>query len=369
MAPRPRNTPAKRRTAKRTKVPLGSAEVNASDLKSLRYAWRHRQLVLFLGAGVSVPYGLPSWRNLVLELLFEQADTTRRLGHIWPHYRRAVAAWMADYFEYDPLVLARMVEHYLKKPRGAQRKGATGAELFLERLRKHLYTNLRKPTSRTILQTIAGLAERTTMRTGLDGIVTFNFDDLLEQELKQRDVRHTPVTGSKRQHGAGLRVLHAHGYVPQQGPLSRQDIVFTEPDYHALTESLFHWSLSEIVERLRKSTVLFVGLSMSDPSLRRLLDVSVNSDIPPHFQIQKRHEIRDHELREVTSEVERRARDYAAVMGLKANNRPEDLKGAINATLKQADTYDREVFETMGVKTIWVNDFGAISDVLEGVPG
>jgi hypothetical protein len=37
--------------------------------------------------------------------------------------------------------------------------------------------------------------------------------------------------------------------------------------------------------------------------------------------------------------------------------------------LKQADTYDREVFETMGVKTIWVNDFGAISDVLEGVPG
>src|SRR4051794_16694781 len=55
------------------------------------------------------------------------------------------------------------------------------------------------------------------------------------------------------------------------GPISRADVVFTEPDYHRLTDSVFHWSLSFIVERLRKNTVPFIGLSMSDPNLRRLL--------------------------------------------------------------------------------------------------
>ena len=76
--------------------------------------WRNRQLVLFLGAGVSMPYGLPSWKSLVLELLFEQAQGTRQLGNMWPHYRRAVASWMTDYFDYNPLVLARMVERDLR---------------------------------------------------------------------------------------------------------------------------------------------------------------------------------------------------------------------------------------------------------------
>ena len=87
---------------KRSKTRVGSASVNASDIKGLRSAWRSRQLVLFLGAGVSIPYGLPSWKNLVLELLFEQAQGTRRLGGMWPHYLRAVASWMTDYFDYDP---------------------------------------------------------------------------------------------------------------------------------------------------------------------------------------------------------------------------------------------------------------------------
>src|ERR1700754_4819480 len=111
--------------SERSKVRVGAAAVNASDLKGLRRAWRTRELVLFLGAGVSIPYGLPSWKNLVLELLFEQAQGTRQLGPMWPHYRRAVASWMTDYFDYDPLVLARMVERDL---------GGS----FLERLRSYI---------------------------------------------------------------------------------------------------------------------------------------------------------------------------------------------------------------------------------------
>jgi len=51
------------------------ATLNDSDLKGLRAAWRSRQLVLFVGAGVSIPSGLPSWKNFVLELLFRAGGT------------------------------------------------------------------------------------------------------------------------------------------------------------------------------------------------------------------------------------------------------------------------------------------------------
>jgi hypothetical protein len=108
-----------------------------------------------------MPYGLPSWKSLVLESLFEQAQGTRRLGNRWPHYRRAVASWMTDYFDYNPLVLARMVERdlRLKTPEKLDRVNPSFDELdlFLERLRTYLYANYREPAKKTILAAIAGL--------------------------------------------------------------------------------------------------------------------------------------------------------------------------------------------------------------------
>jgi hypothetical protein len=327
-------------------------------------------LVLFIGAGASVPYGLPSWKDLVLELLFEQAQQTRRLGSMWPHYRRAVAAWMTDYFDYDPLILARMVERNLGRNRttGAVAPPGTKSLQFLLRLRTHLYANYHKPPGRTVLQSIAELIARH-KPSGVDSVVSFNFDDLLEQELRLQRVKFQTVTSKARQQGSGLRVIHAHGWIPRTGPIGANDIIFTEPDYHRLTESMFHWSLSEIVDCLRKSTVLFVGLSMSDPSLRRLLDASRNCDSPPHWQIQKRHEVRDHEVIEVMADVENRARKYAALLGsgLAERKQPAALEDSIHAALRQADSYDRAVFEGMGVRTIWVNRFDDIHGIIDAI--
>jgi hypothetical protein len=307
----------------------------------------------------------------VLELLFEQTAATRRLGSLWPHYRRAVASWMTEYFDYDPLVLARVVE---RNPGGGLRRNrvrgpAPAPERFLKALRMHLYAEHRQPPRRTALRALADLIARGDEWSGVDSVVTFNFDDLLESELRPKGVRVRSIVSGAREKGDGLRVIHAHGYVPRTGPISRGDLVFTEPDYHRLTESVFHWSLSDIVERLRTKTVLFVGLSMSDPSLRRLLDASRNSEAAPHWQIQKRHEIRDHEVLEVMTEVERRAREFATVLGsgFDEQKRPAELEASIHAALRQADAYDEDVFESMGVRTIWVNHFDDVARVIDGI--
>ena len=360
---------SRKRPSSVEKVTLGQTDINRSDLRRLQLAWRQKQLVLFLGAGISIPYGIPNWKDLVLELLFEQAAHTRRLGSVWPHYRRALAAWMTDYFEYNPLVLARMVERDTRKR--SQKKGTRktdGEEVFLEKLRAHIYRDHRPPRGkRTTLHAIGNLIQRS--RGHIKCAISFNFDDLLEQELAARRVPTLSISDGLRQHSGDFRIIHPHGFVPKEGPIVRGRLVFTEDDYHRLTETVFHWGLSEIVGELRQSTVLFLGLSMSDPSLRRLLDASKNSDIPPHWQVQRRHQVRDHEEAAVINDIENRARRWGGILGYDEQKDQPQLADALHAALKQADTYDRQLFETMGVKTIWVNSFDDIPLLLDRIPG
>jgi len=347
------------------KIRVGQSSVNQSDLGGLGYAWNHKHLVLFLGAGVSIPYGIPSWRNLVLELLFKQVKHSRRLKNMLPHYRRALASWMTDYFDYSPLVLARMVERDERKR--SKRKGRDdGEKIFLEKLRAQLYAQYKTPRQRTTLQAVADLIQRS--KGNVRGVVSFNYDGLLEEELAKRNVPTMSVVDGTRQHSNAFRIIHPHGFVPQQGPIERARLVFTEDDYHKLTETVFHWGLSEIVSELRHNTVLFIGLSMSDPSLRRLLDACRNSDIPSHWQLQQRHRVHDHEQLAAIEDVANRARHWGEILGYNEQKDPPQLAEALNDALRQADTYDRQLFEGMGVKTIWLKSFDDIPILLDKIP-
>ena len=350
---------------KRDKIQIGSSQINPSDFRGLHEAWKRKQLVIFLGAGVSIPYGLPSWKNLVLELLFEQAQHTKGLGELWPHYRRALASWMMDYFAYDPLVLGRMIERDIRKhPERNEGKA------FIDKLRERLYANqTANPSPSAPLKAVARLIAGNTPEHGVAAAVSFNYDDLLEQELRALDVTVAPVIDSTRRNEPGFPVVHPHGYVPSQGSADRGTLVFTEDDYHKLTDTAFHWSLSELVIYLRKHTVLFVGLSMSDPNLRRLLDACRNSLIPPHWQIQKRHTVRDSEMDEVIADVDRRARQYEDIMDFPKRKGKPQMQEAIRGALRQADTYDREVFQSMGVKTIWIEDWADLTPLIDSIPG
>ena len=71
---------------RRETVQVGTSALNRSDLEGLRTAWRHKQLVLFLGAGVSLAYGIPSWKNLVLEMLVKSwyFAISFLMGFGWP---------------------------------------------------------------------------------------------------------------------------------------------------------------------------------------------------------------------------------------------------------------------------------------------
>ena len=50
--------------------------------------------------------------------------------------------------------------------------------------------------------------------------------------------------------------------------------VLSEEDYHNIYKEAFHWSNIEQLHALDRTTCFFIGFSMSDPNLRRLLEIS-----------------------------------------------------------------------------------------------
>ena len=353
-----RPQPVDRENGRRCKsAAVPSIAVISKDCKPLGSA---NSSSCFVGAGVSLHYGIPTWKNLVLEMLFDQTEHAGRLRGLFPHYRRALASWLADYFEYNPVILARIIEDNLRK-----RKGSGQQDPFLSSIRQHLYAAYKPTSRRSALSAIAELIRKS--EGSIPAVINFNFDDLLEEQLRQRGVDHISVTADARRAHDRLPIIHPHGFIPRTGNLAGTRVIFTERHYHALTETIFHWALTEIVSHLQQHTVLFIGLSMSDPSLRRLLDACRNSDIPPHWQIQKRHAIRDRERGEAAQDIERRARDWGELLERPERKGPH-LLDLIDSALRQADTYDRELFEQMGVKTIWLNDFNDIAPLLEAIP-
>jgi hypothetical protein len=345
---------------------IGKSEVNRSDLEGLQRAWREKDLVLFLGAGVSKPYGIPTWKDLVLEILFDQTDVARRLEPVDLSFRRALAAWLVDYYDYDPIILARVVKNEIRR-RTSRRSGSRddAHALFLEKVREHLYPqHPPAPREPTTLTAVADFIKRSNEESGITAVVSFNYDDLLERKL-EGSIEFRPVWSDRRHRDKRLPILHPHGFLPQEGDVEDCQLVFTEDDYHGLTTSVFHWALTAIVNFLRHNTVLFVGLSMLDPNLRRLLDASyVFGEVPAHWQLQKRHKIGRAEMMNVVREIRDRARRYRNELGMEPPEEVPDLREAVLSTLQQADTYDRNLFESMGVKTVWLESYGDIPELL-----
>jgi len=66
-------------------------------------------------------------------------------------------------------------------------------------------------------------------------------------------------------------------------------------------------------------------------------------------------------------DVAKRARRWGEILGYPEDKTPDELDAAVTAAVQQADTYDREVFESMGVKTIWIESFEDIPAIIDAI--
>ena len=219
----------------------------------------------FLGAGVSMSAGMPSWDELLKSLLKDISVSENDFCLDSSDFDD-----VKNVCNHSAIVLGRYMMY-------KQKNSELGA-----RIRKVLYS--RGNPSSDLIESICEL----TMAACTESIITYNYDDLIENALEIKGVSARRLYGSNRRFLDELPVYHVHGLVPYDGKIPTCPVL-SEQDYHKRYQEAYHWSNVEQVRVLSNNTCVFIGLSMSDPNLRRLLDIvrSTSTNEQRHYAFMK----------------------------------------------------------------------------------
>jgi hypothetical protein len=255
------------------------------DWNQFRQVYRKHGIVLVLGAGVSFGSGLPTWEGL-LEAVAEGLDGSDH-GRLFRDLRSGGV----------PLpVIANVLE---------ERSGTRGE--FIRRIREALYSRFpffpegvtedngealveHVRANNLTMRCVAGLlvmperGESTyTPNPLVHAVVTFNLDGVLQEYVKARyskPLLRTIDRASAQLVARRTSIYHMHGFL--RFDKKAENLAKNSPDLVVLTEqdyfnyfgdptSLFNYTFLYV---LRESSCLFIGLSMQDENIRRLLHVS-----------------------------------------------------------------------------------------------
>src|SRR5262249_4087962 len=141
------------------------------------------------------------------------------------------------------------------------------------------------------LRAIVKLCRRTRPgKRGLRAVINYNLDGLLEMALGSYPFQSfwKPAKAKPKT----LPIYHAHGYLPVRDPFSDysprlgslpDEIVLTEEHYHREAADPYSWANLVQLGAMSRSTGLTIGLSLSDPNLRRLLDAAGRAPVRPEI--------------------------------------------------------------------------------------
>lgn len=290
-------------------------------IESLIEALQSGKLTLVCGAGVSVGAGIPSWNELLLRLLESM------MIKISNDHSISLKNVSANDFQRRLGSSSLMIGKYLKSNLGND---------FLPELRNALYQDNSK--SCDLIDAIVELSRPQRNGKPLESIITFNFDELIEENLKDSNIKHKAISAEGlRSNPVELPVYHVHGFLPRKGRIPKDtEIVFSEDAYHTQFIDSFSWSNLIQLNKLSQNTCLFIGLSLTDPNLRRLLYVSNRKDPTNslnHYIIKK----------------------------MPSFTNSSETIDKMTILLEEQDANE------LGLNVIWINDFDEIPDLLRRI--
>jgi hypothetical protein len=173
---------------------------------------------------------------------------------------------------------------------------------------------------------------------GARRICTYNFDDLIEEALAIQGIPFRSLTPGDPVDAefTGTTVFHPHGFLTASmsaEECANTQIVLSEEDYHNLYGNPYSWANLIQLSLLLAHTCVFIGVSLTDPSIRRLLDTCLALPIAHvHYAIM-----------------------LSPVAGLEgvAREAGHDLQLARNAELR-----------SLGVQPIWITSFDEIERIV-----
>ncbi len=136
---------------------------------------------------------------------------------------------------------------------------------FTNTLSNILYSNCTNESE--ILTEITQLCLPVRSGVGIQGVVNYNFDDLLELYFSKYRIKHRTVyREADIPSNDELGIFHVHGFLPRNldeyEDLFKSLLVFSEEGYHKLMLAPYNWANLIQLNYLREYTCLFIGLSM-----------------------------------------------------------------------------------------------------------
>ncbi|MGD0985271.1 MAG: SIR2 family protein [Acidimicrobiales bacterium] len=226
----------------------------SDTVEALQFLARQDQLTVFVGAGASKEAALPTWAELVKNLV--SRAVTRR-GWI------TQAEWLAErVLENDLLGAAERVEVLLPQ------------NTLADAIRKQLYQGT-SPAAFQPGPLTQGVAEIQAAFGGAARVVTTNYDQLLLTALRDRGLEAHSYCCATNKPG----IVHLHGVLGYEEPDDgKNEIVLTERHFLAPSSG---WRTEFLRDALSRPC-LFLGASMTDLNILRSLHAQQSVRRPLH---------------------------------------------------------------------------------------
>lgn len=326
------------------------------EINYLKGAFKNEELVLVLGAGVSVPYNLPSWENLLQKLLFEtfnNKSTNKEVSTV-------LAKLFPELFPNSPIISARFLEEFFKKNKNAKPLD--------EMVREALYEKIERVEDSKVIKEILQFCIAPGKSPNLNSIITYNYDDILEFVLNKSEVdipfKSIYKVGMNYRNGE-LPIYHVHGYLPQyQEGDEGFSVTLSENLYHKQYNDIYGWSNMVQINKFKDNVCIFIGISLTDPNLRRLLDIAnlqKGDNEKYHYLFKKKYSEKD-----VQNDLEEILQKNGSLLNekSKANLKIEETAEQL---LKKMEEFEELDAESFGIKIIWIEEFDEIAEILEKI--
>lgn len=304
-------------------------------LKKIKEEYNNDKLALFLGAGSSYDAGIPGWDTLITNLLIEliEKELSENSIQMDESTKSIVTKELFEQNNSSPLLQTRFVRSGIE-------------ENFEESVRKILYKDVKE--SSDLLTQIVNLCIPNRGKFGIQAIINYNFDDLVEKLLEARKIKYKSIYDEGMiVDQSELGIYHVHGFLPRNGSEydvpSSPSLVFSEEGYHKLILDSYNWSNIIQINYMMTCTCVFIGLSLTDPNLRRLLEIVANKNIkgdesPRHYAILKRFKFK-----------------------------LQDDKDSVKSFEKTNRTLLELYYQELGLNIIWIDDFKEIPELLKKI--
>ncbi len=319
----------------------------------LKESYERSQFSMFLGAGVSSSAGMPDWNTLLNSLFVSYlTQELNQQTNISDEDIKQIVKRLNTIDEPSALMAAR----YLRKGLSKQ---TSEIKEFTKAITENLYKlrDTAKKLDSDLITSISNLCMPRRTGARVKTVITYNFDDLLERQLTAKSIQHHSIyTENEAFDPDELPIYHVHGFLPQNTVkyegLEKSTLVFSEEGYHQIYTDAYHWSNLVQLANLRENNCLMIGLSMTDPNLRRLLDISArNIDRPRHYAFMKRLSIDN----------------FAFSNGndIKIQH-VKNISGA-EEFLNRHHKLNEEIMKELGVSIIWYASYDEIPEILNKI--